>query len=406
MAGKHKRLRIGKRSITLDFDYSGERCLERLDIPPTPANIKRAQAKLDIVRAEIALGQFDYAKHFPYSRRVLRGSKTVSDALWEYFEYWKTNNQPKPSTIKERQKETARLGRDFGALLLTELTDQHILAWIEVREAQGRSGRTINNLLTPLRQTINRALRRREIACNPFEDIRPRRYRPREPEPFHVSEVKTIVARLRYEQCRNYAQFNFFTGLRPSEMIALKWCHVNLVKRKASIQEAVVRFKRQDTKTGRVRIVDLAEPALAALNSQKIHTYMKQHGHVFENPLTAEPWASDKAFREAHWSYACKAAGVNYRSPEMLRHGFASLMFERNKPLGWIANQMGNGVEVMAKHYARWLEKNQVELDDLAGVWDSICTNPVGIEDENSNSLNVKGNLVAGAGFEPATFGL
>ncbi len=132
------------------------------------------------------------------------------------FECWKTNNQPKPSTIKERQKETARLERDFGALLLTELTEQHILAWIEARDAQGRSGRTINNLLTPLRQTINRALRRREIACNRFEDIRPRRYRPREPEPFHVSEVKAVVVRLRYEECRNYAQFNFFTGLRPS----------------------------------------------------------------------------------------------------------------------------------------------------------------------------------------------
>ena len=35
MAKKRKRLRIGKKSITLDFDYNGERCLERLDIDPS-----------------------------------------------------------------------------------------------------------------------------------------------------------------------------------------------------------------------------------------------------------------------------------------------------------------------------------------------------------------------------------
>jgi len=68
VAKKYKRLRIGKRSITLDFDYDGARCLERLDIDPTPANIKLAGAELSIIRSEIELGTFYYAKHFPHSR--------------------------------------------------------------------------------------------------------------------------------------------------------------------------------------------------------------------------------------------------------------------------------------------------------------------------------------------------
>ncbi len=189
-------------------------------------------------------------------------------------------------------------------------------------------------------------------------------------------------------------------------MIALRWCHINFLKKKANVCEAVVRFTRQDTKTGKSRIVDLPGPAMDALLSQKSYTFLKPHGHVFENPFTEKPWVSDNAFREVHWVFACKAAGVNYRTPEMLRHSLASLMFERNKPLGWIANQMGNGVEVMARHYGRWLDLNQIETDDLADLRDEICRNPAGIEDKGFNCLIPKRKLVAGAGFEPATFGL
>ncbi len=197
MAKKRKRLRIGKKSITLDFDYNGERCLERLDIDPSdPVNLARANDKLHTIRAEISAGTFHYAKHFPHSRRVIHTERTISVALWDYFEYWQVNKQPKPSTIKEKQKEIARLDRDFGHLLLTKLDEDHILHWIKAREAEGKSGRTINNLLTPLRQTLNRALRRREIAYNAFEDIAPRKYVTREPAPFHVSEVKAIIPKL------------------------------------------------------------------------------------------------------------------------------------------------------------------------------------------------------------------
>ena len=405
MAKKYKRLRIGKRSITLDFDYDGARCLERLDIDPTPANIKLAGAELSIIRSEIELGTFYYAKHFPHSRRVKKQSKTIKESLWEHFEFWKINEQPKQSTIKEREKEIKRMEANFGHYLLNDLAEHHILSWIKEMEEKEKSGRTINNLLTPLRQTMERAFRRREIDINPFEDIKCRKYKPKEPNPFHITEFVAILPKLKHEQCRNYAQFNFFTGLRPSEMIALQWNHINFVKKKAIIKEAIVRFNRQDTKTCKDRVVNLPQPAIEALEKQKQFTFLYGK-EIFQNPLTGKFWASDKAFRELHWKYACKAAGVTYRPPEMLRHSFASLMFEKNKPLGWIANQMGNSVEVVAKNYARWLEHNKIETDDLGDLWNEICRNPVGIDDSSLQLANFNGKLVAGAGFEPATFGL
>jgi integrase len=85
--------------------------------------------------------------------------------------------------------------------------------------------------------------------------------------------VKAIFPKLSYEQCKNYTQFNFFTGLRASKMIALRCCHINFLKKKANVCEVVLRFTRQDTKTGKPLIVNLPGPAVDALLSQKSHTF-------------------------------------------------------------------------------------------------------------------------------------
>ncbi|OZI43846.1 Arm DNA-binding domain-containing protein [Bordetella genomosp. 5] len=56
-------------SIEIGFVYRGEHCIERLRIRPTAANLKRAAQQRADILASIARGDFDYAAHFPNSRR-------------------------------------------------------------------------------------------------------------------------------------------------------------------------------------------------------------------------------------------------------------------------------------------------------------------------------------------------
>lgn len=58
--------------MRLCFSYKGHRCREVLDIPFTKANVKFAANKLAAIKHEIALGSFDYAKHFPNSKVLSR----------------------------------------------------------------------------------------------------------------------------------------------------------------------------------------------------------------------------------------------------------------------------------------------------------------------------------------------
>lgn len=65
-------LEVHGNKLRLCFSYKGNRCREVLDISLSKANIKFAANKLAAIKHEIALGNFDYAKHFPNSKALAR----------------------------------------------------------------------------------------------------------------------------------------------------------------------------------------------------------------------------------------------------------------------------------------------------------------------------------------------
>lgn len=82
----------------------------------------------------------------------------------------------------------------------------------------------------------------------------------------------------------------FFTGVRPSELIALLWTSVDLSREQIRIDRALVRRHHKATKTYKSRDVDLQQPALEALKRQRQLTF-RPGGHVFLNPhLGSHSW--------------------------------------------------------------------------------------------------------------------
>ena len=74
-------------------------------------------------------------------------------------------------------------------------------------------------------------------------------------------------------QIQNLFRFTFWTGLRTSELIALRWDDVDLVNRTLTIRLAKVRKREKAPKTnaGR-RTVTLLQPAYEALQAQRQHS--------------------------------------------------------------------------------------------------------------------------------------
>lgn len=369
-------------SIAIDFYFQGVRCRERVKLPPTKANQKYVENLKAQILAEIARGTFDYARYFPDSKRARSLAKlpgaavTVGDGL----DLWLRGKAPElqHSTLRDYELAIARVWKPaMGTKRLTELTRGDLKAWV----ATQTSGiKRISNLLLPMRGMYAQAFDDELIAVNPFVGWTPKKAAaPKEEDdidPFTQAEVNAIIDAAE-GQIRNLFRFAFWTGLRTSELIALRWTDVDFVGRSVTVKRAKVRkqVKAPKTAAGR-RTVVLLEPAWEALTAQRAHTQLAG-GEVFLNPRTGEPWEHDGPIRKTAWQPALKKAGVRYRYPYQTRHTFASTLLSAGENPVWVAAMMGHKDWAMIiKVYGRWIPSIAPDAGKkVASLWTHPSTN-------------------------------
>jgi len=345
------------RTIRIGFYYDGIRCRETLKIPPTPSNLKFAENKRNAILFEIETGQFDYLKHFPNSKKAKALAAkngdyvTVGSALKAYL--IRAQSRCEYTTIRDYNTSVYKyLIPEFGSLTLNELTPSQVKHWLAQLPL---SNKRKNNILIPLRQMYQDAYYDETIDKNPLSRVKNLRVKQKEPIPFTLKEIKAILNQL-VGQLRNLIQFAFWSGLRSSELIGLKWEDVDFEKKQVHIRRAVVRGRVKTTKTrAGLRTIELTEPAYQALKEQSSFT-LNQSEWVFNDPKTNDRWKNDNPIRKRVWIPALKAAKVKYRNPYQTRHTFASMMLSQGKNPMWVAHQMGHSDwGMIRKVYGRWI---------------------------------------------------
>ncbi len=237
------------------------------------------------------------------------------------------------------------------------------------------SNKAIRNRLSVLRAALGEAMQDDLIESNPLYGWQ---WRSKEApsddddvDPFTAEEQKAILDKL-HGQERNLFLFEFWTGMRTSELIALQWGDIDHNRGTVEIRRALTRAaivkkiegETPKTKSGR-RHVKLLAPALEALQAQKAFTYIA-NGTIFHNPRTNKRWSGDLVIREA-WKRALKLAKVRYRRPYQTRHTFASMMLTAGESPMWVAQQMGHKDWTMiARVYGKWIKDAQPEAGNKA----------------------------------------
>src|SRR5205823_12369813 len=91
-------------------------------------------------------------------------------------------------------------------------------------------------------------------------------------DPFSIQDAEALIAALHAdwgEAQGNYDEFRFFTGLRPSEQIALGVTDFDATRGTLSVNKARVDgFNQSTTKTRQDRLFELCPRALAVLERQ------------------------------------------------------------------------------------------------------------------------------------------
>ncbi|MFN6753474.1 tyrosine-type recombinase/integrase [Proteus mirabilis] len=356
-----------KQTIVITFTYKGVLCREPLSrLTVDNKNIKYAERLLAEIQNNIERSTFNYAKYFPESKKlplfgVNNKIKTIIDYLDEYLVICETRNLS-PSTIGGYKKCKSALS-DLHKLQVTSLTPAIVKNWIQ---KQSTSLKTIRNQLSFLRSAIDEAITDGAISVNPVSLVSASRYQSKGGttessyivDPLSPKEVSALLLVAKYEQWKNLFRFAINTGLRSSELCALKWSDIDFIERTAHVQSASVVGVIKETKTkAGTRKVELNDEAMKSLKEQKQFTFMKD-GVIFEDPKTNQAWASADAIRKKAWVPTLKKAGIRYRNPYQTRHTFATRNISQGVNLFWLAGQMGHkGPEMLFRHYGSYLKE-------------------------------------------------
>lgn len=355
--------------------YKGVECRETLKLTHTKPNIRYAERLRGEILNAIELGTFVYAKYFPDSPQLKKMGLysedrdiTIGQLLKLQFELYERTLAP--STLK-----MYRRTRDFQLLpkwadtKVRELKPAALRAWII---GFNNKARVIRQMLIPLRGALELAITDDIIESNPLDRVKLSKILSREAydydfetDPFSSAEIQAILGACE-GQLKNVYQFAFYTGMRPSEYIALRWPAISLQEFKVSVERsraAGVTQERTKTKSGR-RLIDLRQGAHDALIAQMQHTYLAGD-LVFQDPATLRGWNNADRLSEA-WRNALRRAKVRHRNLYQTRHTFASTLLSAGANLLYVAKQMGHRDTTMViRTYGRWMEEEDGLLPQL-----------------------------------------
>jgi integrase len=183
-------------------------------------------------------------------------------------------------------------------------------------------------------------------------------------DPFTIEEAESLISRLHAdwgEAIGNYDEFRFFTGLRPSEQIALLVTDCHLSKGIVSVTKArVLRRDKDRTKTQEDRNFELCPRGLEILKrhfrlrDEYVAAGKIRHHHLFF--LEDGSPISDPEVTRWRWNESLQKLRIRQRGPYHARHSSVTWRLMLGKNLLWVAKQHGHSVEVMLRMYAAWIE--------------------------------------------------
>lgn len=325
---------------------------ERLELQPTPANVRHAERMRAEILGKIERGTFVLAEYFPDSPRAR--ADVPSMTVGQLFEEWLDVKKPElqHSTIHSYQQTIDSY--HFDAVRKDLVGDFNFRALKRLLARLPANPKTFNNVASVLRQVLEYGYKAKILAEPLHESIEMRRRQKPEPDPFTLDEVEVLLGKMKAEAARNYFEFAFFSGLRPSELIALTWAKVDLRSGTVMVDSALTRGRVKGTKTSEVRKVELPGRARDALERQRKVSQLAG-GRVFLTVAGGDLENTDMPL-DSWWKPAMKVSGIRHRDARQTRHTYATMMLMAGVTPAYAARQMGHGIEMFLRTYSKWID--------------------------------------------------
>lgn len=267
----------------------------------------------------------------------------------------------------------------FGDKYIDTIKTIDITRWNKERGLTGNKGgpysqEYISNMYLHMSGLLTFAVNHRFISDNPCRYARPYKD-PNQVKPVQESELnfwevdefnKFISTVNNIDHVERYDTL-FLTGLRIGELIALRWCDIDLTNRKLNVRgtfSTVTGSVTSPKSANSARTIDLPVRLVKELKQRydrcsKLDGFNQEY-FVFGDVKPVYPTTVRRNFAKD-----IAAAGVKSITVHGLRHSHASYLLS-NPQLSeaLVAERMGHSIEVLRSTYAHIYEKRRTALVD------------------------------------------
>lgn len=315
-----------------------------------------------------------YEKHFDdefqklYNEKFNAEPEIVDFSLRQYGDMiLNLTSSNRKKNVQEQVKRIFRLtcdfkllGKKFGDYKLHEIKPTHVMMW---QNDCGLASQTIASNRVYLNLVMQAAENDDLIRKNPVKLVKlPKRVPVRKKNFYDENEIKTIIS-LAKGQLKNYIQLACFTGMRGSELIALRWDDIDFDKNVIRVDTRIVDGKEDITKSGKIRFIPIFKQAKDALMTQRLKSGLREF--VFISPSGGSIYDSDvmtKAFRRL-----LEKNGLEHGTIHDLRRSFNTLLKQYGYPTDFILDIMGHVDDrVNRNHYTGSLKVDLSIMEKVA----------------------------------------
>src|SRR5262245_1581784 len=376
------KVRARRGTLVYRLFWQGYESHEGNSLPDTLRNRARLERKAQVITDEIKARTFDYLKWCPDGNKAhlfrpapaapFVAPRSIGDwaeAVWL--------PRKVPPLVRTSLADTYRkhlrnhIVPRFGALYFADVTVSvledfrvHLVAPGDV--GKGLSPKTARDIIDGTFRALYRDAREEGLATgDPFAALRWPRRVTYEPDPFTESERDALCVYFQRKHPDSYPLVYtlFHTGLRTGEVVGLRWGAVDL--RAGTLTVRISRSRGEDNppKTRNSQRTVMLQPEVVAVLRAAQPLHVTPESFVFTTP-TGLPLDTDR-FVELRWHRALRATGTRSRKFFTTRHTFISIALSRGCKPKWVAKYCGTSLEMLDKHYGRWMDDDRGQLELL-----------------------------------------
>lgn len=351
------KMRIRKGIIYVDFRYQCKRYVLSTGLPDTKQNKQTVNLKLKAIEYDISINKLNLARYgFKDDKKEKREftlseyfneryvkEKNIRQGTWEILNWtWNTHIFPR-----------------FGHYKLSEISSHEILVFRNyLLNEKKLAGSSINTIIKHLSIIINNAIDARLLSETPLKKIGKLPEETNSVDPFSFDELHHFLDFLKDKKPYYYDMIYIWSrcGFRHGEILALKWDDLDYYNRQLNINRTLhINGVEGLPKTlASKRSISLRPAVIEAFKRQEKRSRMASD-YIFLNEITQKRYNGINVFTHV-FRHLLKLAGLKYRSPNQLRHTFATLHIAAGENISWVSKIMGHTDTVMTqKRYNKYI---------------------------------------------------